>query len=109
MKTSIKLLIVIALFVSFSSFKNRGEKISKTTLAEQVDYNQLKAIFFNRADNLTLTDSKVIIINSRGDCIREARTEQGNILSSSLLYPLIQRSDLIMTIDGTSYYLLNSE
>ena len=79
---------------------------------EQVDYNQLKVIVFDQPlDKDTKADvgEKIIIMNIKGERIRETVVRSGNIFSSALLYPLIQRSDLIMKIDSTSYYLLDSE
>ncbi len=108
MKTLQTILIITFCFIFFSSFKINSKTVSEKTATDRIDYYQLNKELFDHRNEVA-GQERVVIINMKGERIREDRVETDNVLSSPVLMPLIQRSDLIMKINKTSYYLLNSK
>ncbi len=112
MKTLTTILIITLCFISFSSFKINNKNIVEKTVIDEINYHQLNEMLFNQkaeSGSLMSSDERVIIINMRGDRIREDQVDKDNILSSAILMPLIRKSDFIMKINKTSYYLLSEK
>jgi hypothetical protein len=113
MKTS-KILCVAALcFFSMSLFGASREKTSGDLIMDQADYDELTMLLFNEQNDpefiCSPKNERVIIINFKGYSIREDCIDGDNIFSSTTLSPLIQRSNIVMKIGNTSYYLLEQE
>ncbi len=80
-------------------------------VSADINYSELLGTFMNSftGDSIQLMDhhKKIVIIDSKGNIIREDYIDETKGFSSSeTLIPIIYRSEYLMEIHGISYYLL---
>lgn len=113
MKSIIVVFIASLCFISLSSFKTDTANTSEHSKSDNTNYAELTEIIFEQSASpefhCTSSNKRIVIINLRGEYIREDCVENKNIFSSLTLTPLIRKSDLVMEIDNVSYYLLDSK
>ena len=113
MKTLAIFFIASFCFLSMTSLKTENANKAESAIMDKTNYAELTDILFKQKTNpgslCTSFTKRIVIMNLEGKPIREDCIEDENILSSPTLTPLIYRSDLIMEIDNTSYYLLDSK